>query len=274
MKKNILALGLLSLFLMMSCSSDDDNNNGGNDNQSKNYLPAQVGNSWNYENKTTTNGNEQTANEEVSVEENNTEDNTEFFSLSSTLDNPLAPSVTSVLSNGELYKIDQTLFFNGDIDLGFEAELGDFELDLSQVVVFDANANPNQLIFSDSNSFSQDFNGIELSINYEVTSMSRNHYDTMEVNGVVYEDVISADLIINLEVTAGQGFLTISLLDEQDIISATHYFANQVGLIKSEVEINVEFEDLSSLPLPVEIPNLPDINTTVEQGLIDFNVEL
>lgn len=277
MKKNILALGLLSLFLMMSCSSDDDSNNQNNDDPTpepvvKNYFPSAEGNTWSYENKTTSNANEQTANEVVNVQENNTEGDTEFFSLNSTLDNPLAPSVTNVLSNGELFKTDQILFLNGDIDLGFDAGLGDFALDLSQVVIFDANANPNQLLFSDSNSFSQDFNGINLSVDYEIISESGEQFDTLEVNGIVYEDVISARLAVNLEVTAGQSIFTVAIIEDQEVINATHYFANEVGLIKSEVEVNIEFEDLSDLP--VEIPEIPNTNTLVEQGLIDFDVEL
>lgn len=277
MKKNILALGLLSLFLMMSCSSDDDSNIQNNDDPTpepevKNYFPSAEGNTWSYENKTTSNANEQTANEEVNVQENNTEGDTEFFSLNSTLDNSLAPSVTNVLSNGELFKTDQILFLNGDIDLGFDAGLGDFALDLSQVVIFDANANPNQLLFSDSNSFSQDFNGINLSVDYEIVSESGEQFDTLEVNGIVYEDVISARLAVNLEVTAGQSIFTVAIIEDQEVINATHYFANEVGLIKSEVEVNIEFEDLSDLP--VEIPEIPNTNTLVEQGLIDFDVEL
>lgn len=277
MKKNILTLGLLSLFLMMSCSSDDDSNNQNNDDPTpepevKNYFPSAEGNTWSYENKTTSNANEQTANEEVNVQENNTEGDTEFFSLNSTLDNSLAPSVTNVLSNGELFKTDQILFLNGDIDLGFDAGLGDFALDLSQVVIFDANANPNQLLFSDSNSFSQDFNGINLSVDYEIVSESGEQFDTLEVNGIVYEDVISARLAVNLEVTAGQSIFTVAIIEDQEVINATHYFANEVGLIKSEVEVNIEFEDLSDLP--VEIPEIPNTNTLVEQGLIDFDVEL
>ena len=278
MKKNIFTLGLLSLLFIVGCSSDDDNagNNGAEnpDPVVKNYFPLSLENTWSYENKTTIDGNEQLSNEEVTVEEKNTENDTDFYQLNSTVDNPLAPSVTSVLSNGELYKNNQTLFFNGDIDLGFEAELGDFELDLSQVVVFDANANPNQLLFSDSNSFTQSFNGIDLNVTYGVTSTNGDQFESMEVNGVTYEDVISSSLSISLEVTAGQGFLTITLLEEQNIITATHFFANQVGIIKSEVDINVEFEDLSALPLPVELPELPEINTKVEQGLTDFNVNL
>ncbi|MCH8534242.1 MAG: hypothetical protein LAT51_04155 [Flavobacteriaceae bacterium] len=273
MKKNILSLLFLS-FMIISCSSDDDNHNGGNENESKNYLPSQIGNNWTYENKTTTNGNEQTANEDVSVESKNMEGDTEFFTLNSSLDNPLAPSVTSVLSGGELYKIDQSLFFNGDVDLGINDGFDDFQIDLSQVLIFDANANTNQILFTDSNSFSQEFNGINLTVEYGITSVNGEFFDSMEVNGVVYEDVISANLAISLEVTAGQSILTVAILEEQNVIEATHFFADGVGLIKSNVEINVEFEDLSSLPLPIEIPNIENINTLVEQELIDYNVEI
>jgi hypothetical protein len=97
------------------------------------------------------------------------------------------------------------------------------------------------------------------------------------VSGSTYQDIIGSEFTVSLGVEAtttipGVPFpLTIDVIEFQEVVKSTNYFANEIGLVESETELNVVFSDALN-----QIPNfdLENIMALVEQNLATFQVTL
>ena len=71
--------------------------------------------------------------------------------------------------------------------------------------------------------------------------------------------VLTSSIILNLSISTNIEILgtviVIPILQAQDVIKTTNYFASGVGLIFSESLIEYELEDLSSLGIDLPIPS-------------------
>ena len=52
-------------------------------------------------------------------------------------------------------------------------------------------------MFSQSGTIEQDFQGFPITINYTLSTVMGDSFNSFEVNGVTYDNVISSNLIIN-----------------------------------------------------------------------------
>lgn len=279
MKKYLLLLLSIGFF---ACSSDDDsssNGNGGQEPNQKNYFPLVEGNEWDYANMVSSSedGNNETT-EKLSVEEELQTESGSRFRLSSTSDDANF-SITGILSNGIIYKENSKLLLTGGFDLDLEdiEAFPDFGIDFEDLVIFDADANLGSIIFNDERDVTlPEFNNITLSIDIQIQSTSLGSMDSMEVDGTTYEDVISSSFVVTIEGTASVVVppipfpISLNIIEKQDFVSSVNFFANEVGLIQSETDINLEFADFGD-QLPVE---LPDISASILQQLTTFNVTL
>jgi len=264
---------LIISVIILSCSSDDDSVVNDDEQNNGNYLPLVIDNSWNYKNTISNfNGNNDTNNETVSVISEEMVNDTLFFQASS--DNPSVNlTSTGILVGGELFKEDNQLFVKGQFD-NFGSDIpGGFAVPIEANIfpVYSKTAGSNAELFSESGSYTQTQSGVDLDLNYTLSSKNAGSMNSMEVNGTTYEDVIISTLTLNLEITTTvtQGGIPINviILSEQDVYSTTHYFANEVGMIKSESVTSFDFEDIPNL-------NLQDINSTTVQELQTYNIIL
>lgn len=279
MKKYLL---LLLSIVFIACSSDDDsssNGNGGQEPNPKNYFPLVEGNEWDYANMVSSSedGNNETT-EKLSVEEEQQTESGSRFRLSSTSDD-INFSITGILSNGIIYKENSKLLLTGGFDLDLEdvEAFPDFGIDFEDLVIFDAEANLGSIIFNDERNLTlPEFNNITLSIDVQIQATSLGSMDSMEVDGTTYEDVISSSFVVSIEGTASVVVppipfpITLNIIEKQDFVSSVNFFANEVGLIQSQTDINLEFADFGD-QLPIE---LPDISASILQQLTTYNVTL
>lgn len=285
MKKITFILGLL---LIMGCSSDDDastETETPNPNPDptpietpSNYFPLVMGNEWNYANTTEDETGTSATNETLNVEDETLVNNTPKYQLISTADNANF-SITSILSSGLVYKENGRLLLTGNFnfDLEEEGNLPDFGIDFEDLVLYDENAISGSVLFNlDEGITLPEFNNITISATVQIQSKSLGTLETLEVNGVTYEDVLSSSVIVKIGVTASAIVpplpipITVGILDNQEVVVSTNYFANQIGLIKSETTINVEFNDLGAL-FPID---LDDVFTQVNQELTSYSIQL
>ncbi|WP_188458156.1 hypothetical protein [Psychroflexus planctonicus] len=267
---------LLSLILFWNCSSDDDNPS--QDNSPKNYFPLVVENQWQYNNKQTANNETQDTQETLSVANEEQTENGNVFLLDSD-NNQTGVSFTSILSNGQVYKNEDQLLLTGSVDLGLDqTEIPDFDIDFENVVIYNNNAIDGDLMFSeDQNTTLPEFNNITLNLSLSIESVSLGNIEEIDVNGEIYEDVIGSQFIVSIGVDATTTVpplpfpITVQVIEFQEVINSTNYFANEVGLVQSETNLNVNFSDELN-----QIPdfNLEDIMVLIEQELATFQVTL
>ncbi|NBC58517.1 MAG: hypothetical protein GVY05_09600 [Bacteroidetes bacterium] len=272
MKK--ITINLLLAFgfgLLIACSSDDDSNT--ESNITGNFFPLVVNNSWDYENTLSSSVAGQddiVTTETLSITGTTENSGNTVYELDT--DNPAGSSpVTLALSQGVLRKNDASLIYTGQFGLGL-TDFPEINFDVENVQIYDTSASLDTELFSQDGSIQQEFQGLPLSINYTLSSIMGDSFESFESNDVTYDNVISSQLIINLEITANITDplpLNIPILQSQDAVVVTNYFADGVGLVQSETDTNFVFEDI-----PIPDFTLEDISLLTLQELVNYSVEL
>lgn len=270
---------LCTVLLFINCSSDDDSGSGSTDDENpKNYFPLVVENEWQYENTQTVNDETQESAETLSVVNQEETNNGPVFNLNSTGDEA-AISFTSILSNGQLYKNENQLLLTGNVGIDVDqAELPDFDIDFEDLVVYDSEVVEGSILFSENQSIElPEFNDITISLSISIESVSLGSFDNIEVNGMTFDDVIGSQFVVSMGIDATTSVpplpfpITIEVLEFQEVVNSTNYFANEVGLVQSETNLSVVFSDQLN-----QIPNfdLEDILVLIEQKILDYQVSL
>ena len=256
------------LLIIASCSSDDDMSDAQEVN--KDYFPLVVDNSWSYSNETTTADGSSSSSETMNIASEEMLNDTLFFQAET--DNTSATiTTTSVLSGGQLFKEEGKLMLKGQFDdlvSGLPAGIS-LPIEANIIPIYNKNAGANAELFAESGSFTETVDGLDLSVDFTLSSQNLSIGNSLEVNGMTYDDVLSASVTLNMQITATPSDIpvTITVLDQQDVFSTTHYFANEEGLVKSEITTSLDFEDIPEF-------DLPDVNSSTVQELESNNVIL
>lgn len=247
-------LSILALVSIIACTSEDADVSDTN----FNYLPSTLGTTWQYDVSTGTNVNQ----DQLEV----TSENGNSFELSAT---PAISNgfMTGILSSGTLTRADGQLTINGVLGFNFPG-VGDYTIDLTDAVVYDQNASSGSTIYETSGTFSQTIQGLNLDINYTVNSIQKSDVASVTVPLGTYENVINSELIINLSITTEITILgipqTITLLVPQDVIVVDNFWAREIGLIKSDNQLEYELADFSGLGINLPLPQSANILTVQE----------
>jgi hypothetical protein len=251
---------------MLSCS-EDDNSVEVTPEEIENFFPLAVGNFWDYTNVVSIpDQDDVVASERLSVTSTTTEGTTTFYDLET--DNPQnAGPITAAFSQGDLSQTDEMLIISGT--LGFAVEgLPTINIDVENAPLYDVNASPDSVLFTDSGTIQQEIQGAPLEINYDVETLMGQTLSTFSVNGVSYNDVIQTKIVITLEVVVDV-FISIPILPTQEAVVIDNYFAKDVGLILSETNTNLDFAEIDQIPLPLE-----DLSFISTQSLENYSVDL
>jgi len=254
---------LFSCFILTSCSEDDSNSP--NTQNDKNYFPLVINNSWDYKNTISApNQNDFESQETLSVSSSNQGGANTTFEFETT--NPVnAAPTTLALSNGVLYKEGNTLVYTGSFGLGLPDFPG-LTFDVQDGEIYDKNANEGDVLFTFSDTVEESIEGFPINIDYTVTSIMGNNFMDIQVSDQSYNDVISSKLVINMNISSNIG-IEVDVLESQDVVILTNYFAKDIGLIKSETDTNFDFISFPSLPLE-------DVSFFTLQELQSYNVSL
>jgi hypothetical protein len=264
---------ILGIIFLISCSSDDDAMNDVNEGDDNTNDPNIEEVAENFENTLSSPSQQDiVSNETLSVSTTSEVSGDTVYELNS--DNPVGSGpVTLALSQGKLNKSNSSLLYTGEFGLGLN-NFPEINFTLENTVIFDTSVSSGTELFSQDETIEQEFQGIPLTIDYTLTTIKGDNFDTYETNGVTYDNVISSQLIVNLEITANITDplpVSVTIVQSQDAVVVTNFFADGVGLIESETDTAIVFEDIT---LP--IPNLPldDISFNTLQVLTDYNVTL
>lgn len=239
---------LLFSMVLFGCSSDD--NSGGNNNNTGTFLPQNHGNYWVYD----VVSDEFSGRDSLYVSGTTTSQNNVYYTYSTSE----IPSgfYSTLMTSGKSRVSDSKIFMSGIIGLGdIFGEEFDFEIDLNDFVVFDGNSSQGQTLDSQSGEFEVPYEDITIRIEYTLSSkIGQSHSNYSIPNGDSYQDVKSVIVAVSAKITANTVFLgfpiSYPLLDE-DVISSTQYYANNVGV----VFVNTDFQyNLSAIPIDIELP--------------------
>lgn len=263
MKLRILSITLVMISLF-SCSSDDTSVN---DTNNSDYFPLTTGNEWNYSNSSQTQGEQEvTYDEKLTI----TSENDNAYAFNSSADPLERGIITGILANGNLSKQNGQLVYNGEyvVDLSLY-NLDNLTIPLTDLVVYDINASAGENLSSISSTIDQTFNiqgqSIPLVIEYSLTTQQNEILESYSVSGSSYENVLKSSVSLTLEVNADI-MVSIPLLEEQEVLTSSNYYAENIGLIFSENQTNYNFEDLSQFG----VPNMDSISIDSSQSIESY----
>jgi hypothetical protein len=265
MKQTTFFILLITAIIFTACSSDDDTSP--TTEETTDYFPLTVGNNWDYNNQFTATGQSDfSGNETISISNTTQVSGNQAFELESS--NPENSGLTtSIFTQGTLYKNNSSLIYNGSFNVGIP-DFSDLSFNLENVPVYNTELAAGTEMFSESETFQEQLEGgIPITINVTVTTKMGGDLDSVSVNGTTYSDVINSEWIIELEVLAAIGPVSIPILQEQQASTIINYFAKDVGLIKSESTTTLDFEVIPQIPLE-------DIDSSSSQELTSHNVTI
>jgi hypothetical protein len=181
--------------------------------------------------------------------------------------------MTNLLTSGELNEDGGKLIINGTYSLG-NLGLGNFNVPIVNGVFNDQNARNGSETFTTSGMFSEMVQNFPLVINYTVKNFQRADVASITVEGTTYTNVEHSQLVINANIVSPITIAGISqnitLMRAQDIIVIDNYWAKDVGLIKSDNQLDYMLEDFSSFGIMLPVPQAADLLSV--QTLTSFTV--
>lgn len=275
MKTIKLTLLALSIVLGFSaCSSDDDNNNNNNNTDGSTVIfPLNSNNYWKYDVVATNTQFTDDFNGTDSLYVNNANGNN--YSLNAN-DNGIANGImSSILTSGELTASEQDLTINGTLQLPL-AGFVDFTIPLDNVKLYDIQANNNSTLSSVTDSFEQEIQGFPMTFDYTAEIIQVATYESMQLNGENYNNVTETRLTLDVEVSTVLVGQQLNMLNNQEVMAVTAYYANEIGLVRAEADINYEMSQnfISAVELlGGELPIPTSSSGTNVQELTDYFVE-
>jgi len=270
MKNKIITL--LFGIALLGCSSDDNSGNNNDNGTTNDYLPQQQGNYWVYD----VNSDEFSGRDSLYVSGTTTSQGDAYYTYE-TSETPLG-FYSGLMTNGESKTSGSKIFMNGSLGLGeLFGEGFDFEISLDDFVIFDANASQGQTLDNESGSFTIPYSPeIELKVEYTLFAKAGQNYPNYTTaNGDSYDNVKSVTIAVSAKITANiviSGFpFSYPILDTQEVLSSTQYYANAVGVIA----VNTDFKyQLNEIPIPgYELPMPQNFQSHTTEVLDDYLVE-
>lgn len=191
-----------------------------------------------------------------------------------------------ILTSGTLYKTDNTLALDGNIDLTENlADLGFADsFTLTGLTLYDLEASNESIMFTEtgtsSNSIPIQDTEVPVDLNFEIQTKKLNFYDSKTINQINYNNVFEGELTLSLEINATISLLgfpqTVTFLDPQDILSISYYFAESIGMVNAQASQGFALSDelttlLTLANIPLEIPS--SINISSSEVLSDYALE-
>jgi hypothetical protein len=191
-----------------------------------------------------------------------------------------------ILTSGTLYKTDNTLVLDGDIDITENlADLGFTDsFTLTGLTLYDLEASNESIMFTEtgtsSNSIPIQDNEVPVDVNFEIQTKKLNFYDSKTINQINYSNVFEGELALSLGANTTISLLgfpqTVSFLDPQNILSVKYYFAESIGMVNAQASqgftLSDEFLNLLNLAnIPLEIT--PSFNNSSSEVLSDYVLE-
>ena len=257
MKHNYLIAILLMAFLT-SCSSDNDSTP--ENTTETDYFPVENGDSWVYD----VSG-EFPGRDSLYVA-NDTMINATSYHKFKTKEIAFGFYSGSLAGNGVRKSGDKLLVTGStgvDLIQGFP-----IDLEVTDFVIFKESASENEQLSSTSGTFTYNFEAIPLTFNYTMKSVFQESLPSYTVpNYGTYQDVKVVKIIVNLQVGAVVGVFPINVMDPQDVVVSTQYYAKNIGMIYSTSVISYELTTSEvSLPFP------SSGNQNIKEYLADYDV--
>lgn len=260
--KKLPIYALFAFVVLASCSSNDENSTG----SETNYLPLNADSFWVYD----VNLDAQMLGRDSLYVNGETTINSNIYKNLKTKDTPNG-FYTSALNNNNIRKDGDQLLLTGTTGLALTQVLP-VNINVSDFVIFKENSSNNTQLDALDGTLQQDLQGFPLKIDYKLTSKFKESLASFSVPGKeTYNNVKVMTITANLKVSTIYTVpvlntpVTIAILDSQDVIVSTQYYAEGVGMIYAKTDVNFQVNDFSQFNIELPIPQQG--SSTIEEFL-------
>ena len=159
--------------------------------------------------------------------------------------------MTSLFSENHIRTQNEKLYLQGTYDLDLSTLGGSaHQIAIDDAILYDPNAMIDTVLYTNSGSITDPVSAggqdVELIINYTIKSIQKERYESFDVAGQVFVDVLKSHLIISAKIDAVveivPGFpSTINVAPLQDINTVENYYADGIGLVQSNNDFSIQF---------------------------------
>lgn len=261
MKHNYFIAILLMVFLV-SCSSDDNGTTPDNDNTEADFLPLKNGAFWTYDVSGDIPGRDS-----LYVANDTTINSTSYKKLK-TKDFAYGFFSGSLAENG-VRKSGSKLLVSGSTGINL-LEGFPIDLDVNDFVIFKENATSSEQLDMISGVIDYEYENIPLVFTYNMKSIFQESLASYNVpNYGTYQDVKVIKVIVNLKVGGVYSGLPFTLMNEQNVLVSTQYYAKNIGMVYSNTTIEYQ---LNNHPLLANIITIPTASSqNIKEYLADYN---
>lgn len=249
---------LLIALVIFSCSSDDDGNPTNPVEETYNYFPLTSGTYWTFDNESDQ-GTTRDSLYVSGVEEINGITHTVLGA-----EQPTTGFMTVLLSQSLVRATETTFLLNGELGAPPIDGFPELSIPLVDFIMYDVDAIVGDELSETSGEIEQTVQDIPLVITFTVKTVQGETFENGY--GGFSESVTSSELIVNLSISAVIDFngfpITIPILQAQNVVTVTNYYADGIGLIDSDTLIEYELEDLSDFGIDLPFPESDSRNAT------------
>ena len=264
MKKITLLLGLV---LIVSCSTTDETQEDPVV-EIYNYFPLTLNSYWNYNNE----NDEGIARDSLYTVSNEVLNGLNYTKLIAS--DPISGFMTSMMSQNLMRTAESKLFLNGEFGTPPIEGFPEINIPLTDLIIYDKEAGNGTVLSEVTGEIEEIISEIPISIGYAISTIQG---EILEEGTGDFTDnkVLISSIKVNLSISTNIEILgtviVIPILQAQDVIKTTNYFASSVGLIFSESLIEYELEDLSSLGIDLPIP--AEASSIAIQNIDTYQIE-
>ncbi|HUH50499.1 MAG TPA: hypothetical protein VLZ11_00165 [Flavobacterium sp.] len=262
-----LALGFLS------CSSDDSGSTPIIPVGDNAYFPQDQGNYWVYD---VMSEQAPASRDSLYINAAIEENGYTYYSYATENNMPLG-FYSRIMTSGKSRNSGSRVLISGTMNAGdiFGGNLGELEVNFNNFLFFDASATSGKPLDSKSDSFNFLYNDIDFKIDYILSTTAGQSFPTHTIGDVVYENIKTTTLSLKAKITATVNLFGVEIpyviMNQQDIILSTQYYAKNVGVIF--VDTKIEYH-LNELPIPdVELPVPQDFESSSSETLDIFYIQ-
>lgn len=263
------SLAILLILLLAGCSANDEFGLALPKEGAANFFPSQLGNHWEYRNEF----GDTTFVETLKTKDSVTEFESIGFRFSSNLPAKRRLFMTNLLANGMLHNVSSRIVYNGTINLYLPILEDTLKLPVKNLILVKQNTPDHQKNFEMQDSLSKDYllhnQTTTLYFKYTIESLSGSTFTDYELADTIYPQVLSSKLRIGLSIELrSDPSNPIEILPQQQVLEVQNFFAENIGLGKSEEIHNFKFNHLKVIGYPED----STIKRKYEQNLYRYQL--
>jgi len=242
------------------------------------FFPSTLDSEWNYDVANTNNDTNETTNSMdrlfIATE------NGDAFTFGVNDDGIANGSKNGILVGSNMNKTETTLATTGELSLPIPGL--SFVIPYDNALLYDLNAGNNSMLSSFAGEIEETVQDFPLLVTYTLSTTQIGQLNTITLNGQDFSNVVKTNMTLNISVSTSieviPGFpIELPILDAQDVMSIDSYIAKEIGLVRSETQINFMLNEQTLATLEqagIDLGGIPSsASTTNIQELTSYTIQ-